>query len=117
MMSHDLFTRKYKEEFGQIYKDSLVISDPDQIKRIKAKIKMEILGILKEKQNERGMTIKEISEIMKKNPGTIKYHIDELCEIGLLAIYSIEPTPTGIVQKFYRLTFKNLEIKISEKLF
>jgi predicted ArsR family transcriptional regulator len=116
-MSSDLFTRNYKDEFKQIFKDTLVISDPEQIKRIKSNIKMEILGILKTQQHERGMTIKEISEKMKKNPGTVKYHIDELCEMNLLAIYNIEPTHTGIVQKFYRLTFNNLEIKISEKLF
>lgn len=116
MMSHELFTRDFELEFRQKFQDTIIITDPDVIKRIKAPIKLEILKMLKEKPSERGFTIKEIADALKKNPGTIKYHIDELSELGLVAIYKLEPTQTGIVQKFYKLTFNTLEIRISETL-
>ena len=116
MMDHELFTRNFELEFRQKFQETIIITDPDTIKRIKMPIKVEILKMLKEQPSEKGFTIKEIADKLKKNPGTVKYHMDELAELGVVAIFRLEPTQTGIVQKFYKLTFNRLELRISETL-
>ena len=116
MMDHEIFTRNFELEFRQKFQDTIIITDPDIIKRIKTPIKVEILKLLKEHPSEKGLTIKEIADKLKKNPGTVKYHMDELADLGLVAIFRLEPTQTGIVQKFFKLTFNKLEIRISETL-
>jgi DNA-binding transcriptional ArsR family regulator len=60
------------------------------------------------------MTVKQLSEVTGKNPGTILHHIQKLKEAGIVFEERTEQTPTGIVQKYYRATAREFRMGISE---
>jgi DNA-binding transcriptional ArsR family regulator len=60
------------------------------------------------------MTVKQLSEVTGKNPGTILHHIQKLKEVGIVFEERTEQTPTGIVQKYYRATAREFRMGISE---
>lgn len=60
---------------------------------------------------ERPMTPKQTANLLKKNPGTVYYHIQQLVKHDILEVESVN-TKKGIVEKCYRAkarSFKNPE--------
>ncbi|NHI89589.1 MAG: ArsR family transcriptional regulator [Candidatus Thorarchaeota archaeon] len=60
------------------------------------------------------MTVKQLSEVTGKNPGTILHHIQKLKEAGLVFEERTEQTQTGIVQRYYRASAREYRMGISE---
>lgn len=60
------------------------------------------------------MTVKQLSEVTGKNPGTILHHIQKLKEVGLVFEERTEQTQTGIVQRYYRASAREYRMGISE---
>ena len=60
------------------------------------------------------MTVKQLSEVTGKNPGTILHHIQKLKEVGLVFEERTEQTQTGIVQRYYRASAREFRMGISE---
>jgi predicted ArsR family transcriptional regulator len=58
-------------------------------------------------------TVKQLSDELDKNPGTILHHIQKLQDIGVVVQERTEMTPTGIVQRYYRATAKEYRLGIS----
>ncbi len=62
------------------------------------------------------MTVKQLSEVTGKNPGTILHHIQKLKEAGLVFEERTEQTQTGIVQRYYRASAREYRMGISEMI-
>jgi len=62
------------------------------------------------------MTVKQLSEVTGKNPGTILHHIQKLKEVGLVFEERTEQTQTGIVQRYYRASAREYRMGISEMI-
>ena len=60
------------------------------------------------------MTVKQLSDVTGKNPGTILHHIQKLKEAGLVFEERTEQTQTGIVQRYYRASAREYRMGISE---
>lgn len=60
------------------------------------------------------MTVKQLSEVTGKNPGTILHHIQKLKEVGIVFEERTEQTQTGIVQRYYRASAREYRMGISE---
>jgi len=60
------------------------------------------------------MTVKQLSEVTGKNPGTILHHIQKLKEVGVVFEERTEQTRTGIVQRYYRASAREYRMGISE---
>ncbi len=60
------------------------------------------------------MTVKQLSEVTGKNPGTILHHIQKLKEVGIVFEERTEQTKTGIVQRYYRASAREYRMGISE---
>lgn len=90
-------------------KDLEVIMDTNKIKVLfeptRASIVFEYLV------NE-AMTVKQLSEKLNRNPGTILHHIQKLQAIGVVVQERTEMTTTGIVQRYYRATAKEYRLGI-----
>ncbi|MHA2142820.1 MAG: winged helix-turn-helix domain-containing protein [Candidatus Thorarchaeota archaeon] len=91
-------------------KDLEIISDPKVIKILfedtRAKIVFNYLV-------KGSMTVKQLSDVTGKNPGTILHHIQKLQEAGLVIQERTEQTTTGIVQRYYRATAREFRLGIS----
>lgn len=92
-------------------KDIEVIEDKKTIKLLmeptRAKIVFDYLV-------RDAMTVKQLSEVTGKNPGTILHHIQKLKEVGIVFEERTEETRTGIVQRYYRATAREFRMGISE---
>lgn len=92
-------------------KDMEVIEDKTMIKLLmeptRAKIVFDYLV-------KGSMTVKQLSEVTGKNPGTILHHIQKLKEVGLVFEERTEQTQTGIVQRYYRASAREYRMGISE---
>jgi DNA-binding transcriptional ArsR family regulator len=92
-------------------KDMEVIEDKKLIKLLmeptRAKIVFDYLV-------KGSMTVKQLSEVTGKNPGTILHHIQKLKEVGLVFEERTEQTQTGIVQRYYRASAREYRMGISE---
>ena len=82
-------------------KDLEIISDPKAIKVLFEPTRAAI--VFKYLVNG-SMTVKQLSDALGKNPGTILHHIDKLKNAGLVIQERTEQTVTGIVQRYYRAT-------------
>lgn len=91
-------------------KDLEVITDA---KKIKVLFEPTRASIVFEHLVNGSYTVKQLSEIIGKNPGTILHHIQKLQEIGVVVQERTELTPTGIVQRYYRATAKEYRLGIS----
>ena len=60
------------------------------------------------------MTVKQLADLTRKNPGTILHHIQKLKEVGLVFEERTEQTQTGIVQRYYRASAREYRMGISE---
>ncbi|MHA1949293.1 MAG: winged helix-turn-helix domain-containing protein [Candidatus Thorarchaeota archaeon] len=92
-------------------KDMEVIEDKKTIKLLmeptRAKIVFDYLV-------RDSMTVKQLSEVTGKNPGTILHHIQKLKEVGIVFEERTEQTQTGIVQRYYRASAREYRMGISE---
>ncbi|MHA2060429.1 MAG: winged helix-turn-helix domain-containing protein [Candidatus Ranarchaeia archaeon] len=88
-------------------KDIEIITDPSSIKTLFEKTRSTI--IFRYLVNG-AMTVKQLSDAMGKNPGTILHHIDKLKEVGLVVQERTETTITGIVQRYYRATAREYRL-------
>ncbi|MHA1944011.1 MAG: winged helix-turn-helix domain-containing protein [Candidatus Thorarchaeota archaeon] len=92
-------------------KDMEVIEDKKTIKLLmeptRAKIVFDYLV-------RDAMTVKQLSEVTAKNPGTILHHIQKLKEVGIVFEERTEQTQTGIVQRYYRASAREYRMGISE---
>lgn len=91
-------------------KDLEIISDPNTIKVLMEPTRAEI--VFKYLING-SMTVKQLSDALDKNPGTILHHIDKLKEVGLVVQERTETTSTGIVQRFYRATARDFRLGLT----
>jgi len=91
-------------------KDLEIISDPKTIKILFEPTRAAI--VFKHLVNK-SMTVKQLSDVLDKNPGTILHHIDKLKGAGIVIEESTSMTKTGIVQRFYRATAREYRLGIS----
>lgn len=68
-----------------------------QQKAISNPLRSRIIALLYEKP----MTPKQTADLLKKNPGTIYYHIQQLVKYEILEVDSVN-TDKGIVEKYYK---------------
>ncbi|MHA1882401.1 MAG: winged helix-turn-helix domain-containing protein [Candidatus Thorarchaeota archaeon] len=91
-------------------KDLEIISDPKTIKILFEPTRAAI--VFKYLVNG-SMTVKQLSDALGKNPGTILHHIDKLKSADLVLQERTEMTVTGIVQRYYRATAREYRLGIS----
>ncbi len=91
-------------------KDLEVITDSNKIKVLFEPTRASIIF---EYLVNASYTVKQLSEKLGKNPGTILHHIQKLQDIGVVVQERTEMTPTGIVQRYYRATAKEYRLGIS----
>ncbi len=92
-------------------KDMEVIEDKELIKLLMEPTRAKIVFDYLVKD---AMTVKQLSGVTGKNPGTILHHIQKLKEAGLVFEERTEATPTGIVQRYYRASAREYRMGISE---
>jgi DNA-binding transcriptional ArsR family regulator len=92
-------------------KDMEVIEDKNIIKLLMEPTRAKIVFDYLVKDS---MTVKQLSDVTGKNPGTILHHIQKLKEVGLVFEERTEQTQTGIVQRYYRATAREYRMGISE---
>ena len=90
-------------------KDLEIIADPKVIKVLFEPTRAAI--VFKYLVNG-SMTVKQLSDALGKNPGTILHHIDKLKNAGLVVQERTEQTVTGIVQRYYRATAREYRLGI-----
>lgn len=90
-------------------KDLEVIMDTNKIKVLFEPIRASIVF---EYLVNQAMTVKQLSEKLNRNPGTILHHIQKLQDIGVVVQERTEMTTTGIVQRYYRATAKEYRLGI-----
>jgi len=87
--------------------NSMVITDPSVINQFQHLKKVLIL----ENLYEIAKTIMQLSKDTKLNPGTVKRHLIDLEEAGLIMLAKKEMSEKRIVKKFYRVTAKEFIIQ------
>ncbi len=92
-------------------KDMEVIEDKKMIKLLMEPTRAKIIFDFLVKKS---MTVKQLSVVTGKNPGTILHHIQKLKKVGLVFEERTEQTETGIVQRFYRASAREYRMGISE---
>ena len=92
-------------------KDMEVIEDKKLIKLLMEPTRAKIVFDYLVKGSK---TVKELSVLTGKNPGTILHHIQKLKEAGLVFEERTEVTQTGIVQRYYRASAREYRMGISE---
>lgn len=97
---------KTSDEF-QI-KDIITISNPSAVPIVFHEKKGAILKLLIEKE----MTIIDLKHVTGMNPGTIKRHLNDLLEYGLIQISRTQISEHSIVMKYYRAVAKEIEFDI-----
>jgi DNA-binding transcriptional ArsR family regulator len=93
--------------------DMEVIEDKNMIKLLMEPTRAKIVFDYLVKDS---MTVKQLSEVTGKNPGTILHHIQKLKEVGLVFEERTEQTQTGIVQRYYRASAREYRMGISEMI-
>lgn len=92
---------------SEINKDK-VISSPDTVPVLFHDKRLEFMKLLIEKE----MTIIDLKNATNLNPGTIKRHLTNLVEHGLVIQTRIETNIYGVKMKFYRATAKQFIVDI-----
>ena len=94
-------------------KDLEIISDPKTLKVIFEPTRAAI--VFKYLVNG-SMTVKQLSDALGKNPGTILHHIDKLKQAGLVVQERTEQTVTGIVARYYRATAREYRLGLASMM-
>ncbi|MCG3220025.1 MAG: ArsR family transcriptional regulator [Candidatus Heimdallarchaeota archaeon] len=89
-------------------KEIITITDPSAVPTVFHKKKSTILKLLIEKE----MTIIGLKHATGMNPGTIKRHLNDLLEYGLIFISKTQISEHSIVMKFYRAIAKEIKFDI-----
>ena len=92
-------------------KDMEVIEDKNTIKLLMEPTRSKIVFDYLVRD---AMTVKQLSVVTGKNPGTILHHIQKLKEVGVVFEERTEATQTGIVQRYYRASAREYRMGISE---
>ena len=87
--------------------NSMVITDPSVINQFQHSVKLIILENLYDKAK----TIMQLHKDTGYNPGTVKRHLRDLEEAGLITLAKKEMSEKRIVKKFYRVTAKEFIIQ------
>jgi DNA-binding transcriptional ArsR family regulator len=87
--------------------DSKLITDPSVINQFQHLKKLLIL----ENLYEIAKTIMQLSKDTKLNPGTVKRHLRDLEEAGLIMLAKEKMSEKRIKMKFYRVTAKEFIIQ------
>jgi DNA-binding transcriptional ArsR family regulator len=87
--------------------DTLVLTEPEQVKAISNPLRTTILGLL----HERAATVTELSVAVERPKSTVAYHVKLLTEAGLLQVVRTRRV-RAIEERFYgrtaRLFYVNL---------
>lgn len=86
----------------------LELTDPGIILIVLHDKRMKLLKMILEQP----MTIQDLRKATKINPGTVKRHIEELMEYGLVFIEKVEFNDYNVKMNFYRAIAKNFRINI-----
>lgn len=62
------------------------------------------------------MTVKQLSDAMKKKPGTVLHHVQKLNAAGIIELVETRETPKGIVERYYRAVAREFRLGISERM-
>ena len=90
-------------------KKELILNDPEVISVFKSEGKQSILNILiREEKN-----IQDLKNALKMNPGSIKRHIDNLLELGLIVQTREDENSWGVKMKYYRAVAEKFTINYS----
>jgi DNA-binding transcriptional ArsR family regulator len=87
--------------------DELVIDNVDAIKLLSHEKVNQILNLL----TDRELTIIDLKNELKMNPGTIKRHLDNLLASGLVVITREEINKFQITMKYYRIRAKTFIVQ------
>lgn len=90
-----------------IPKNSMVITDPSVINQFQHSVKC----ILLENLYDEAKTIMQLHKDTGYNPGTVKRHLKDLEETGLITLAKKEMSEKRIIMKFYRVTAKEFIIQ------
>ena len=82
--------------------DQKIITEPEAVPILFHSTKQKILEIL----IEREMTIIDLKRSLGLNPGTIKRHLDDLIEAGLVVQVRTMENKYKVVMRFFRSTAK-----------
>ncbi len=97
------------EKSKQTQQAVMEVNDPDVISEFLHKRKTTILELLLNKER----TIRELSEEMDLNPGSIKRYLDSLRKQGLVYQTRITQNQWGIRLKYYATTAKKFKINMT----
>jgi DNA-binding transcriptional ArsR family regulator len=89
-------------------KDVITVKDPSAVPIVFHEKKAAILKLLIEKE----MTIIDLKHATGLNPGTIKRHLNDLLEHGIIQLSRTEISDHSIVMKFYRAVAKEIKFDI-----
>lgn len=89
-------------------KDVITIKDPSAVPVVFHEKKSIILKLLVDKE----MTIIDLKHATGMNPGTIKRHLNDLLNHGLILISRTQISEHSIVMKFYRAVAKEIRFDI-----
>ena len=87
--------------------DSMVISDPAVINRFQHSVKLKIL----EQIYDEAKTIMQLHQQTGYNPGTVKRHLKDLEEAGLITLAKVAMSEKRIIMKYYRVTAKEFVVQ------
>lgn len=87
-------------------KDELIITDPLHISCLVHEKKQIILKFLIKSD----YTIRELSRDTNINPGTVKRHLNDMEQLGLVKFVRQEKNEYGIILKFYRAVSKKFKV-------
>ena len=97
------------KKLSKLPKNEFLIENPAVVPIIFHEKKSQLLKILLEKE----MTIMDLKNETKMNPGTIKRHLDDLLKYNLIFISRSETNEYGMVMKYYRAVAKTYKISLS----
>lgn len=85
-----------------------IITDPSAVPVLFHEKKQQILQLIIEKE----MNIIDLNHATQMNPGTIKRHLNDLVEKGLVEQSRVETNIYSIKMKFYRATAKQFIVNL-----
>jgi len=94
-------------------KEFEVVTNPKIIKLLLDKTRKDI--VFKYLINQ-PMTVKQLSDAMKKKPGTVLHHVQKLNNAGIIELVETRETPKGIVERYYRAVAREFRLGISERM-
>jgi predicted ArsR family transcriptional regulator len=92
--------------------ESVEIHDPDAVNLLFHEVKSKIIDLLIQKP----WTLRQISKELDLNPGTVKRHLVDLIEKGLIQQISEEQNEFGVNQIFYRAIASNYIFHLDYRL-